>query len=97
MSLQRLASKYIRSAELVFRQMEVAETPMALDLSQITNVVCSAKAYLKDAEYYMEKKKFDVSLTSIGYCEGLLDALRLLGAVEFEWPTRNKKAKRNRK
>jgi hypothetical protein len=56
-----------------------------------------AKAYLEDARYYREKKKFEVSLTSIAYCEGLLDALRLLGAVKFEWPTRKKGGKRSGK
>jgi hypothetical protein len=52
--------------------------------------VDASKAYLEDAKYYREKKKFEVSLTSVAYCEGLLDALRMLGVVKFEWPTRKK-------
>ncbi|MGD0978958.1 MAG: DUF357 domain-containing protein [Candidatus Bathyarchaeia archaeon] len=87
MSLNELASKYISSTEHVFKHMEVAETPITLDFPQVSNVVDFAKAYLEDARHYREKKKFKVSLTSIAYCEGLLDALRLLGAVRFEWPT----------
>lgn len=67
--------------------MKIAEVPVTLDLPHINDVVDFAKAYLKDAKHYREKKKFEVSLTSIAYCEGLLDALRLLGAVTFEWPT----------
>jgi len=88
MSLNELASKYIGSAEHVFDRIEFTEPPVTLDLTRVRNVVDFAKAYLKDARYYREKKKFEVSLTSIAYCEGLLDALRLLGAVKFEWPTR---------
>jgi FAD synthetase len=87
MSLSELASKYIRSAEHVFDKIEVTESALTLDLVRVRNVVDFAKAYLKDARYYREKKKFEVSLTSIAYCEGLLDALRMLGAVRFEWPT----------
>jgi hypothetical protein len=95
MSLNELASKYISSAEHVFEHIEVAETPITLDRTRVCNVMDFAKAYLKDAEYYREKKKFEVSLTSIAYCEGLLDSLRLLGAVRFEWPTRKERAKRS--
>jgi hypothetical protein len=97
MSLNKLVSKYISSAEHVFSQVEVVETPVMLDLPRVCNIMDFAKAYLEDAEYYREKKKFEVSLTSIAYCEGLLDALRLLGAVKFEWPTRKEKTKRSRK
>jgi len=93
MSINELASKYIRSAEHVFIHMEVAETPVSLDILHVSKVMNFAKAYLEDAKYYREKKKFEVSLTSIAYCEGLLDALRLLGAVRFEWPTRKKERK----
>jgi hypothetical protein len=87
MSLNELASKYIGSAEHVFKHMKVTETPVTIDSSHVSSVMDFAKAYLEDARHYREKKKFEVSLTSIAYCEGLLDALRLLGAVTFEWPT----------
>ena len=87
MTLNELVSKYITSAEHVFDHIEVAKSPMTIGLSKVNYIMDSAKAYLEDARHYREKKKFEVSLTSIAYCEGLLDALRLLGAVRFEWPT----------
>lgn len=93
MILERLVSKYVRSAEHVFREIEIAETPINFEPGSIVEVVDFAKDYLEDAKYYMEKQKFEVSLTSVAYCEGLLDALRLLGAVRFEWPSKRKKAK----
>jgi len=52
-----------------------------------------ATDYLDDAKYYKAQGKFETSLTSIAYCEGLLDALRLVGAVEFEWPTKQQNQK----
>jgi len=89
MSLEHLVSKYIVSAEHVFDSIEIAES--SVNLESVKKVLESAKAYLDDAKYYRNKKQLDVGLTSIAYCEGLLDALRLLGAVKFKWPTERKK------
>jgi FAD synthetase len=89
MSLEQLVSKYIVSAEHVFDNIEIAES--SADLESVKKVLEFAKAYLEDAKYYRNKRQLDVGLTSIAYCEGLLDALRLLGAVKFEWPTKRKK------
>jgi FAD synthetase len=86
MNLERLVSKYVDSAKQVLERIEVFENPMTVDATGVERVVGYARDYLMDAEYYMEKEKFEVSLTSVAYCEGLLDALRLLGAVKFEWP-----------
>ena len=94
MSAEELASKYIGSAEHVFREIQFAKNEVNVDQSKIKEVVDWAKDYLADAKYYREKKKFEVSLTAIAYCEGLLDALRLLGAVSFEWPPGTKRKRR---
>lgn len=94
MSLEELASKYIASAEHVFGTMEIVEGCTCLSMDSVKRVVESARAYLQDAKYYMEKKRFEVSLASIAYCEGLLDALKILGTVKFEWPTRKEERRR---
>ena len=91
MSLDQLVSKYIVSAEHVFDNIEVAKSSVNADVDSVKKVLEFAKVYLEDAKYYRTKKELEVSLTSIAYCEGLLDALRLLGAVKFEWPARRKK------
>jgi FAD synthetase len=85
-SLEELVSKYIASTEHVLEQMETVGNSMNIDGEGIGKVVEYVKAYLEDAKYYRNKKKFEVSLASVAYCEGLLDALKLLGAVKFEWP-----------
>ena len=90
MSLERLASKYIASAERVFSEIRITEDSLNLDINRVEKVVEFAKAYLHDAKYYKDKKKIEVSLASVAYCEGLLDALKLLGLVKFEWPTKRK-------
>ena len=94
MSLKRLVSKYISSAEQVLQEMQVAKASVSVDVERTKQVCEWVKDYLEDARYYREKKKFEVSLTSVAYCEGLLDALRLLGAVSFEWPTKMKQKRK---
>ena len=86
MSLEMLVSKYIASAEKVLSEMRQASGSIVMDEESVSRVVEYLSAYLEDAKYYKAQKKLETSLTSVAYCEGLLDALRLLGAVKFEWP-----------
>jgi FAD synthetase len=81
-----LVSKYIASAEKVLSEMRQTRGLLVMDEESISRVVEYLSAYLEDAKYYKAQKRFETSLTSVAYCEGLLDALRLLGAVNFEWP-----------
>jgi len=88
MTTQKLVSKYIASADQVLEKIQFVETPLNVNVEDIKKTVTHAKTYLDDAKYYRGIQKFDVSLTSVAYCEGLLDALRFIGAVKFEWPTK---------
>lgn len=93
MSLEKLTSKYIVSAEKVFSEVKVADKNMSVDVDSVRKVLNFAKDYLDDAKYYRDKDKFEVCLASVAYCEGLLDALRLLGLVKFEWIAEKKRKK----
>ena len=83
--IEELILKYIKGADRVIN--EIREIPENVNLKneEVDTVFDWAKRYLEDAKYYQEKGKLETSLTSIAYCEGLLDALRLLGAVQFSW------------
>lgn len=94
MSCEELVSKYIESADCVMQDLKTTQVTVNADAEDIEKVIKHAKAYLDDAKYYRDKKRFEVGLTSIAYCEGLLDALKLLGAVSFEWPTKAKKKRK---
>jgi FAD synthetase len=83
--LEKLVIKYIRSAERAFNEIGEILDKVQLDEEGAKRVFESAKRYLEDAKYYQQEGKLETSLTSVAYCEGLLDALRLLGAVEFTW------------
>ena len=85
MTLEELVAKYIGGAERVIKEIGEIPTDVHLNEEEAKNVFDWAKRYLEDAKYYQEKGKLETSLTSVAYCEGLLDALRLLGAVEFSW------------
>jgi FAD synthetase len=92
MNLEELVSKYIASAEHVLGELEITENHVNVDTDEVKKVLEFAKTYLDDAKYYKERNRFEVSLTSVAYCEGLLDALKLLGAVKFEWPVKEKES-----
>jgi FAD synthetase len=84
-TIKELISKYIEGAERVIEEIGEIPKKMSLKEEEVETVFDWAKRYLHDAKYYQEKEKLETSLTSVAYCEGLLDALRLLGAVEFSW------------
>lgn len=85
MKIDDLITKYIQGAERVINEIEKLPDELHLNENETKTVFDWAKRYLEDAKYYQKKGKLETSLTSVAYCEGLLDALRLLGAVEFSW------------
>ena len=90
MSLENLTSKYIKSVKRVFAEMELVRTSITLNDKLIQKVIEFARAYFEDARYFKEKEKLEVSLVSIAYCEGLLETLRILGAIEVpSWSPRD--------
>ena len=78
-------------AEKVSSELQRIEAPINLTDESVTAVLVWATDYLRDAKYYKAQGNLQTSLTSVAYCEGLLDALRLIGAVNFEWPTNQEK------
>jgi len=89
MTLEAVVAKYIRNTRHVLAEIKIVENEsISLVKEKVEEVVETAKYYFADAKYYQEKNKFETSLISVVYCEGLLDALKLLGAVEFSWPAR---------
>jgi len=84
-TVEELASEYIRKTERVFEELKTVQGQAHLYAGSVKEVVEEARRYLQDAKYYLERRGFETSLASIAYCEGLLDALRMLGFVEFSW------------
>ena len=84
-SIEELITKYINGADRVIKEIQEIPENVNLKNEEAETVFDWAKRYLSDAKYYQEQGQLETSLTSVAYCEGLLDALRLLGAVEFIW------------
>jgi FAD synthetase len=91
MSLKELTSKYIQNSERVLAEIKLATDVVVIDEEKIKGIIESARQYLNDAKYYERQNRLETSLASVSYCEGLLDVLRLLGVVEFTWPSGNQK------
>lgn len=53
---------------------------------RVLEVLEQAENYLRDSRFYLGRGEGAIALASVAYAEGLLDALRLLGLVEFDWP-----------
>jgi FAD synthetase len=87
MNIKTLVSKYINSAEKVLKKIQ-KKSEIRITNKEVDMIINYAKNYLKDAKYYQDQKKYETSLISIAYCEGLLDALKLLDVVNFDWVTR---------
>jgi FAD synthetase len=85
MSAEELAVKYIQKAERALTELKIINDKVRPDTDKVKAVVDEAKRYLEDAKYYVANGRFETSLASVAYCEGLLDALRMLGYVEFSW------------
>lgn len=82
MTITDLVDRYIKSVDDVFKQ--IFRDKDALDV-KACKILDYAKRYFRDALYYNDQKEFETALVSISYCEGLLDALRMLEIVKFQW------------
>ena len=85
MTLHELASRYIQKAERVFDTIKIPEEATSIKAENVKEVVDEAKRYLEDAKFYLQRKRLETSLASVAYCEGLLDALRVMGLADFSW------------
>ena len=82
--LDRLIEKYSESCRKVILELDPKNLPRTITSEDVKALTEHAANYLDDGEYYQAERKA-TALASVSYAEGILDALRLLGLVEFEW------------
>lgn len=80
----RLINKYTKSCRNVLKKHQKNQLPATITSEQVDGLLKHAENYIDDAEYYQLYRK-PTALTSVAYAEGILDALKLLGILEFEW------------
>jgi hypothetical protein len=83
MSAEALTTKYITNMEKTLKVMQNTRGVIAVSAETVDEILGYVDAYLQDAKYFLEQKQFETSLTSIAYCEGLFDALKLMGAAKL--------------
>ena len=82
--IDHLIDKYTQSCQRALEELRRGTLPRDIAEAEVNNLIKHAERYLKDAMYYAEERKAP-ALASVCYSEGILDALRLLGLVEFKW------------
>ena len=85
MTLEELTAKYIGNTEKALKNIRICQDARQINRGGVNSVIEHARRYLEDAKYYREKGRLETGLASVAYCEGLLDALKSLGLVEFSW------------
>jgi hypothetical protein len=84
MSTELLSTKYIVAMEKTIKDMRQNKDPIVVSEERVNEILGYVTSYLEDAIYFRDQGKFETSLTSIAYCEGLLDVLKLIGAVKIQ-------------
>ncbi len=74
------AEAYIKKIESVFIKVKFKDSRR-----EVNEIFDYAKRYWLDAKYFFNEKDFASALACISYAEGILDALRLLNLIEFNW------------
>jgi len=84
---ERLAKRYVRNLDHAFDTLAVREAPQRIEEASLRHVLDLAERYHEDAGRFLEAGRHLTSIAAASYAEGLLDALRMLGLVDFEWPS----------
>lgn len=78
--------KYIYNMRIVLKHVKGQDVS-----GKYREVIDLAERYVKDAEYYLDVGDIETSALCVAYAEGLLDTLRILGIVDFKWPSEDPK------
>lgn len=79
-----LVEKYARSCRGALEGLRLGVLPREVGEAEVKDLIEHAERYLNDSMFYAAERRA-TALASVCYSEGVLDALRLLGLVEFEW------------
>jgi diphthine synthase len=82
--IERIASQMMKKyIPMVWRALEQI-TPYYKDAKEFHSVIENAELYIRDAERFFEQGKDELAILSIGYADGLVDALRIAKGIEPE-------------
>ncbi len=76
----QMMKKYVPMVRRALEQI----TPHYKDSKEFQGVLENAELYIRDAERFFEQGKDELAILSIGYADGLVDALRIAKGIEPE-------------
>lgn len=85
--LPEKVTRYIAATEKVLGGMKTLLPAQPELRKRAEEALSLARQYVKDANHYHSKGDHATSLTCIAYAEGLLDSLRAIGWLEYDWDT----------
>lgn len=86
--LSERLERYLSSMRSVLSEVKLTGEAHRVGLGERASMVVDlARRYYQDAEHYKGAGDLVTSLVCVVYGEGLLDALRALGLVEYRWPS----------
>jgi hypothetical protein len=89
LSLQaELEEKYRRYSETLGKALSTLKLKGSGRTLKVRKIVHLAKCYHEDAGHFHGKQMLITALVSLAYGEGLLDALKMLDFVDFQWGER---------
>lgn len=83
--LRERVMKYLNNLEHALHSLKIKELADEKVKYTILRVIENVKAYLQDAKHYLTTGDYITSLVCVVYGEGLLDSLRELGYIKYEW------------
>ncbi len=75
---KQMLEKYVPMVRTALEEI----TPHYKNSKEFQSVLENAELYIKDAEKFLEEGKDEVAILSIGYADGLVDALRIAKGLE---------------
>jgi len=75
---KQMLEKYVPMVRTALEEI----TPEYKNSKEFQNVLENAELYIQDAEKFLEAGKDEVAILSIGYADGLVDALRIAKGIE---------------
>lgn len=74
----QMMQKYVPMVRDALKEIE----PYYREQKEFLSILENAELYIRDAERFLEEGQDEVSILSIGYADGLVDALRLAKGLE---------------
>jgi diphthine synthase len=82
----RMVEMYVPSVKKTVNELRKRLPTGSIDYEGISNVLDNAEYYVQDAEKFLSQGKNELAVLSVGYAEGLIDAISFQKGLHPWWP-----------